>query len=102
MSALGTAVGIILGRVRGRRLARTIAARQPTATPVAVYFADGPSSLYQLRRWYQTLEALNRTVFRTPLSSRRVIPALCVASVVAGLIGGFGFTHAEQDRKSVV
>ena len=61
MSALGTAVGIILGRVRGRRLARTIAARQPTATPVAVYFADGPSSLYQLRRWYQTLEALNRT-----------------------------------------
>jgi hypothetical protein len=60
VSALGTAVGIILGRVRGRRLARGIAARQPTTTPVAVYFADGPSSLYQLRRWYQTLEALNR------------------------------------------
>ncbi|HEX3678705.1 MAG TPA: CDP-glycerol glycerophosphotransferase family protein [Galbitalea sp.] len=60
MSALGTAVGIILGRVRGRRLARTIAARKPTNTPVAVYFADAPSSLYQLRRWYRSLEALNR------------------------------------------
>jgi hypothetical protein len=61
VSAIGTAVGIILGRVRGRRIARAVAARKPTVTPVAVYFADGPSSLYQLRRWYQTLEALNRT-----------------------------------------
>jgi CDP-Glycerol:Poly(glycerophosphate) glycerophosphotransferase len=52
-------MGIILGRVRGRRLARAVAARTPAHTPVAVYFADGPSSLYQLRRWYQTLEALN-------------------------------------------
>jgi hypothetical protein len=60
VSALGTAVDIILGRVRGRRLAQIIAAQQPTTTPVAVYFADGPSSLYQLRRWYQSLEALNR------------------------------------------
>jgi hypothetical protein len=60
VSAIGTAVGIILGRMRGRRLARTIAARTPAITPVAVYFADGPSSLYQLRRWYQSLEALNR------------------------------------------
>ena len=59
MSALGTAVGIILGRVRGRRLARAVAARTPSLTPVAVYFADGPSSVYQLRRWYQSLEALN-------------------------------------------
>ena len=61
MSAVGTAIGIILGRVRGRRIARTIAARNPATTPVAVYFADAPSSLYQLRRWYRTLEALNQT-----------------------------------------
>jgi hypothetical protein len=60
VSALGTSVRIILGRVRGRRLARTIAAQTPAITPVAIYFADGPSNLYQLRRWYHTLEALNR------------------------------------------
>jgi hypothetical protein len=59
VSALGTSISIVLGRVRGRRLARAIAAQTPAITPVAVYFADGPSSLYQLRRWYQPLEALN-------------------------------------------
>jgi CDP-Glycerol:Poly(glycerophosphate) glycerophosphotransferase len=61
MSALGSAVGIIRSRVRGRALARRIARQTPIATPVAVYFADGPESLYQLRRWYRVLEALNAT-----------------------------------------
>jgi beta-lactamase regulating signal transducer with metallopeptidase domain len=42
------------------------------------------------------IEALNRMVFQTPLSWRRVIPALCVASPLLVLIGGFGFTRAEQ------
>jgi len=60
VSALGTSIRIILGRVHGRRLARAIATQTPAITPVAVYFADGPSNLYQLRRWYHTLEALNR------------------------------------------
>ena len=60
MSALGTSIGIILGRMRGRRLAREIAGRTPAITPVVVYFADAPASLYQLRRWYQTLEALSQ------------------------------------------
>jgi hypothetical protein len=59
VSALGTSLAIILARVRGRRLARTIAAEPPTATPVAVYFADAPQTLYQLRRWYRVLEAVN-------------------------------------------
>jgi hypothetical protein len=59
MSALGSAVEIIRSRVRGRALARRIANEKPIATPVAVYFADGPESLYQLRRWYHVLEALN-------------------------------------------
>ncbi len=60
MSALGSAVEIIKSRVKGRILARRIASGQPIATPVAVYFADGPESLYQLRRWYRVLEALNQ------------------------------------------
>jgi hypothetical protein len=61
MSALSTAGGIILSRVRGRSLARRIARATVPVTPVAVYFADAPTALYQLRRWYQTLEALNET-----------------------------------------
>ena len=59
MSALGSSLAIILTRVRGRRLARSIAGERPTITPVAVYFADAPQTLYQLRRWYRVLEALN-------------------------------------------
>ncbi len=59
MSALGTAVGIILAKVRGRSLAREIARAPAPVTPVAVYFADAPAALYQLRRWYRVLEALS-------------------------------------------
>ena len=61
MSALGAAIGIILTRMRGRSLARRIAGQTVPITPVAVYFADAPGSLYQLRRWYRVLEALNAT-----------------------------------------
>ncbi len=42
------------------------------------------------------LDALNRMVFRTPLSWRRVVPAFLVGSLLLVLIGGFGFTRAEQ------
>jgi hypothetical protein len=61
VSALGGALDIILTRVRGRSLARRIAGQSAPVTPVAVYFADAPQSLYQLRRWYRVLEALNAT-----------------------------------------
>ena len=44
------------------------------------------------------LDALNRKVFRTPLSWRHVMPALFVGSVLLVLIGGFGFTRAEQAK----
>jgi hypothetical protein len=36
-----------------------MAVEQPAPMPIAVYFADGPESLYQLRRWYRVLEALS-------------------------------------------
>ena len=42
------------------------------------------------------LDALNRKVFRTPLSWRLIMPAFFVGSVLLVLIGGFGFTRAEQ------
>jgi hypothetical protein len=69
MSALETAAGIILGRVRGRSLARRIASAKAPITPVAVYFADAPSTLYQLRRWYAVLEALNAVYPTTIITS---------------------------------
>jgi hypothetical protein len=61
VNALGTALDIIQTRVRGRSLAKRIADESAPVTPVAVYFADAPQSLYQLRRWYRVLEALNAT-----------------------------------------
>jgi protocatechuate 3,4-dioxygenase beta subunit len=42
------------------------------------------------------LDALNRKVFRTPLSWRSIMPAFFVGSVLLMLIGGFGITRAEQ------
>ena len=69
MSALGSSLAIILTRVRGRRLARAIAADPATITPVAVYFADAPQTLYQLRRWYRVLEALNAEYPTTIITS---------------------------------
>ena len=42
------------------------------------------------------LDALNRKVFRTPLSWRRVMPASSSGACSLVLIGGFGFTRAEQ------
>jgi beta-lactamase regulating signal transducer with metallopeptidase domain/protocatechuate 3,4-dioxygenase beta subunit len=44
------------------------------------------------------LDALNRKVFRSSLSWRRVMPALLVSGVIVVLIGGFGFTRAEQKK----
>jgi hypothetical protein len=69
MSALGSSLAIIRAKVRGRRLARTIAVQQPTVSPVAVYFADAPQTLYQLRRWYRVLEALNAEYPTTIITS---------------------------------
>lgn len=59
MSALGTAFGIVSTKIRSRSLARKLARTTAPITPVAVYFADAPSGLYQLQRWYKPLEALN-------------------------------------------
>ncbi|HEY5229275.1 MAG TPA: CDP-glycerol--glycerophosphate glycerophosphotransferase, partial [Galbitalea sp.] len=59
MSALGTALGIVVTEVRARALARRLAATKPPNTPIAVYFADAPFGLYQLRRWYAALEAID-------------------------------------------
>ena len=59
MSGIGSALGIVVTKVRARTLSRRIAGETVSATPVAVYFADAPQSLYQLRRWYRVLEALD-------------------------------------------
>ena len=42
------------------------------------------------------LDALDRMVFRSPLSRRHVMAALPVGTALVLLVGGFGFTRAEQ------
>jgi beta-lactamase regulating signal transducer with metallopeptidase domain/peroxiredoxin len=42
------------------------------------------------------LDALNRRVFRSGISPKRILPALLAAGVILLLIGGFGFTRAER------
>ncbi len=46
---------------------------------------------------WRRLDALNRHVFRTPLSWRLIMPALFVGALILVLIGGFGVTRAAQD-----
>jgi hypothetical protein len=53
-------------RARGNRrtLARRLAAAPPLAPgtiEIAVYFADGPVNMYQVRQWYAPLEELSKT-----------------------------------------
>ncbi|MFJ3381264.1 CDP-glycerol glycerophosphotransferase family protein [Curtobacterium sp. NPDC090217] len=53
-------------RARGHRrtLARRLAAEPPLAPgtiEIAVYFADGPVNMYQVRQWYAPLEELSKT-----------------------------------------
>ena len=45
---------------------------------VAVYFADDPRKLYQLKQWLPVLERLNREHPVTPVASaRRMLPPAC-------------------------
>jgi hypothetical protein len=50
---------LIREKVAARRLASRVAGATVPTTPVAVYFGDGPGNLYQLRRWYRVLAALD-------------------------------------------
>ena len=51
-------------RARGALQRRGVTARapRPASVRVAVYFADSPVNLYQIRQWYGPLAALNETV----------------------------------------
>ncbi len=73
----------------GRTLAR-LAVRAARPAPANVLAMARTSDV---RR---RLDALNRRVFRTPLPWRLVMPALLVGGVLLVLIGGIGFTRAEQ------
>ena len=75
----------------GRTLAR-LAVR--AAWPAPVHGIAMATRASDVRR---RLDALNRKVFRTPLSWRRVVPAMLAGSLLLVLIGGFGVTRAEQD-----
>ena len=51
-------------RIVDRRLSKRISAQPPFESQrfkIAVYFADGPVNMYQMRQWYQPLAALAET-----------------------------------------
>jgi len=63
-----TAVRLAMRLLASRRSRRELARRLPSApvpapgdTEVAVYFADGPVNMYQVRQWYAPLAELART-----------------------------------------
>jgi hypothetical protein len=92
---LGLAYGVLRRLWNSRRnrsaLARAdVAARapRPGTIRVAVYFADGPVNLYQIRQWYAPLEALSRThpvaiVTRSPATMLRLLEESPVPVVYA-------------------
>ena len=73
----------------GRALAR-VALRAARPAPIHVLAMARSQDI--LRR----LEALNRQVFRAPLSWRLLMPALVAGAAILVLIGSFGLTHADQ------
>lgn len=65
---LGLAYGLVKRAWTSRVNRRTLASRdtsakapRPGTVQVAVYFADGPVNLYQIRQWYGPLEHLAKT-----------------------------------------
>jgi hypothetical protein len=63
-------------------------APEPGTIRVAVYFADGPVNLYQIRQWYAPLEALARThpvaiIVRSPSTMLRLLDESPVPVVYA-------------------
>ncbi|MBF4576617.1 CDP-glycerol glycerophosphotransferase family protein [Frondihabitans sp. VKM Ac-2883] len=80
---LGLALGLVKRSVRARRTRKQLAKRDLTLTAprpgvvrVAVYFADGPVNLYQIRQWYAPLAHLNKT---TPVAIVVRSPATMLA-----------------------
>jgi hypothetical protein len=59
MNNFRAAISLILQKLAARRLEARLAGTPRPITPIALYFGDSPSYLYQLRRWYRALEALN-------------------------------------------
>ncbi len=60
--AWGVANRLVKGRLQQQRLNRRLAASAPLPTrhyEIAVYFADGPVNLYQIRQWYKPLLELS-------------------------------------------
>ncbi|MDQ1543119.1 MAG: hypothetical protein QOK08_757, partial [Actinomycetota bacterium] len=57
MNNFRAAISLILQKLAARRLEARLAGIPVPITPIALYFGDSPSYLYQLRRWYRALEA---------------------------------------------
>ncbi|PZE67055.1 CDP-glycerol glycerophosphotransferase family protein [Curtobacterium sp. MCBD17_021] len=109
-----TAIRLVLRLVRSRQVRGRLARRLPSApTPapgsveIAVYFADGPVNMYQIRQWYGPLAELSRhrgvaIVSRNPGTMLALLDESPVPVVYARQVVDLERFVAEQSPKTVL
>ncbi|WIB27306.1 CDP-glycerol glycerophosphotransferase family protein [Curtobacterium sp. MCSS17_015] len=109
-----TAIRLVLRLVRSRQVRGRLARRLPSApTPapgsveIAVYFADGPVNMYQIRQWYGPLAELSRhrgvaIVSRSPGTMLALLDESPVPVVYARQVVDLERFVAEQSPKTVL
>ncbi|MFJ3385313.1 MULTISPECIES: CDP-glycerol glycerophosphotransferase family protein [unclassified Curtobacterium] len=101
---------LLHSRGQRRQLARRLSAEQPLAPgsiEIAVYFADGPVNMYQVRQWYAPLAELSRTrpvaiISRSPGTMLTLLDEAPVRSVYARQVVDLERFVEEQAPKVVL
>jgi hypothetical protein len=114
LSDARTAVRLVRRLLRSRSsrqaLTRRLAAQErlaPGSVEVAVYFADGPVNMYQVRQWYEPLAELSRThpvaiVSRNPGTMLTLLDEAPVTAVYARQVVDLERFVDEQAPKLVL
>ncbi|ROS74905.1 CDP-glycerol:poly(glycerophosphate) glycerophosphotransferase [Curtobacterium sp. PhB130] len=101
---------LLRSRSQRRQLTRRLSAEQPLvpgSIEIAVYFADGPVNMYQVRQWYAPLAELSRThpvaiVSRSPGTMLTLLDEAPVRSVYARQVVDLEQFVDEQAPKVVL
>jgi hypothetical protein len=109
-TAVRLARRLLRSRSSRRALARRLAAQErlaPGSVEVAVYFADGPVNMYQVRQWYEPLAELSRThpvaiVSRNPGTMLTLLDEAPVTAVYARQVVDLERFVDEQAPKLVL
>ncbi|WP_144764422.1 CDP-glycerol glycerophosphotransferase family protein [Curtobacterium sp. 9128] len=109
-TAIRLARRLLTSRRNRRDLARRLAAQprlEPGSVEIAVYFADGPVNMYQVRQWYAPLAELSRThpvaiVSRNPGTMLTLLDEAPVTAVYARQVVDLERFVDEQAPKIVL